>query len=111
MQNRQIQFKMCYFCTLFQIFVFDCEPGVLTHHIQNEFCLQIQRANKYMGKVDKRRFIKYHGFCARYRNVLGGGFRPPPPPLPGIGLTIALVFSIDDIFKTLILSYIISTKY
>ena len=30
MQNRQIQFKMCYFCTLFQFFVFDCDPGAHT---------------------------------------------------------------------------------
>ena len=86
MQNRLIQYKMCYFCTLFQIFVFDCDPGARTPHIQNDFFLQIRRPNKYLGKVDKRRFIKYNGFCARYRNVLGGGgFRPP---LPGIGLML-----------------------
>ena len=37
MQNQQIQFKMCYFCTLFQFFVFDCDTGARTPHIQNEF--------------------------------------------------------------------------
>ena len=72
MQNRQIQFKICYFCTLFQVLVFDRDPGARTPHIQND-CLQIRRPNKYIGKVDKRRFIIYKGFCARYRNVLGGG--------------------------------------
>ena len=35
--------------------------------------------------LDKRRLIKYNGFCARYRNVLGGA--DSAPPLPGIGLT------------------------
>ena len=79
MQNRQIQFKICYFCTLFQVFVFNRDPGAHTPHIENDFFLQIRRPNKYIGKVDKRRFIKYNGFCAIYRNVLGGGgFRPPP---------------------------------
>ena len=82
MQNRLIQYKMCYFYTLFQIFVFDCDPGARTPHIQNDFFLQIRRPNKYIGKVDKRRFIKYNSFGARYRNVLGGR-------IPRIGLIIS----------------------
>ena len=80
MQNRQLQFKICYFCTLFKFFAFDFAPGVRTPYTQNDFFLQIRRPNKYIGKVYKRRFVKYNGFCLRHRNVLGGsGFRPPCP--------------------------------
>ena len=69
MENRQIQFKISYFLPFFKVFLFDRDPGARTSHIQNDF-LQIRRLNKYLGKVDKRRFIKYNVFCARYRNVL-----------------------------------------
>ncbi len=78
MQNRQIQFKICYFCTLFQVFVFNRDPGARTPHIENDFFLQIRGPNKYIGKVNKRRFIKYNGFGVRYRNVLGGADSAPP---------------------------------
>ena len=83
MVNRQIQFKICYFCTLFHFFVFDHDPGARPY-VANDFLLQNRSPNKYIGKVGKRRFIKYNGFCARYRNVLEGA--DSAPPLPGIGL-------------------------
>ena len=85
MVNRQIQFKICHFCTFFQIFVYDHGPGARASHIANDFFLQIRSPNKYIDKVDKRRFIKYKGFCVRHKNVLEGLWEPP---LPWIGLIL-----------------------
>ena len=79
-----MQFKICEFWTLFQFFVYDHGPGARAPHIANDFFLQIRSPNKYIGKVDKRWFIRYNGFCARYKNVPGGALRAPP--LPWIGL-------------------------
>ena len=47
------------------------------------FFLQILSPNNYIGKVDKRWFIRYNGFGARYNNVPGGGgiWEPPSPAL------------------------------
>ena len=53
MLNGEIQFKICYFSTLFIIFVYDHGPGARAPHIVNNFFLLIQSHKKYMGKVDK----------------------------------------------------------
>ena len=79
MLNRQMQFKICEFWTLFQFFVHDHGPGARAPHICGKrFFLQIRSPNKYIGKVGKRWFIRYNGFCARYKNVHGGGLRASP---------------------------------
>ena len=96
-----MQFKICEFWTLFHFFVYDHGPGARAPHIANNFFLQNRSPNKYIGKVDKRWFIRYNGFCARYKNVPGGALRAPP--LPWIGLMtffskLSTFFKIVELF-------------
>ena len=53
--------------------VYDHGPGARAPHIANDFFLQILSPNKYIEKVDKRWFIRYNGFGARYKMSQGGG--------------------------------------
>ena len=54
MLNRQVQNML--FLYTFQFFVYDHGPGAHT---------KIRSPNKYLGKVDKRRFTQYNDFYAR----------------------------------------------
>ena len=69
MQNGQIKLKIGYFCRLFQIFVFNhdtCAPYLKSQTIH--FYKFVDLTNN-IGQVDKRRFIKWNGFCVWYWNV------------------------------------------
>lgn len=48
---QQIQFKLCYFCPLLQIFVYDHGPDACLPHIANDL-LRIWSPNKYIRKLD-----------------------------------------------------------
>ena len=81
MLKRKIQFKICDFCTLLQIFVYDPGPRVHAPHITNDFFLQNRSPNKYIGKVDKLWFIRYITAFVQDMKMYQGGSESTPPAL------------------------------